>query len=247
MERHISRGAGGHQSGAEASRARDWSHRSGLRSAIGASVPVASAQESGLASREGVRPRSATTPGCSAPTRSRRRGGELERIARETGASIIIETVDTLEGEPADRVAVNLRRAVGHPGHLHPDRPEGAEARGAGLRPLSSEVLTDAHRRAIRDAFFEGFRRQDFNEGLKLGVAAIARVHGVGPARRGEMRPMRRSPEAPLGISTGTAAMTFGPKSAGDSPLVVRNQVRLTLAGRARSSRGPRRRPRRWA
>ena len=44
---------------------------------------------------------------------------------------------------------------------------------------------------------------------------------------------MRRhaAAEAPSGSSTGAAAMTFGPKSAGDSPLIVRNQVRLTLAG----------------
>ncbi len=34
--------------------------------------------------------------------------GELQRVARETGASIIIETVDSLEGKPADRVAVGL-------------------------------------------------------------------------------------------------------------------------------------------
>ena len=39
--------------------------------------------------------------------------GELERIARETGASIIIETVDSLEGEPADRVAISLARQSG--------------------------------------------------------------------------------------------------------------------------------------
>ena len=58
-------------------------------------------------------PRSATAPGSSAPTRSRRPRGELERVARETGASIIIETVDTLEGEPADQVAISLARRSG--------------------------------------------------------------------------------------------------------------------------------------
>ena len=38
---------------------------------------------------------------------------ELERIARQSGASIVIETVDSLEGEPADKAAVNLARRSG--------------------------------------------------------------------------------------------------------------------------------------
>src|SRR5262249_54767899 len=39
--------------------------------------------------------------------------GELERVARQTGASIIIETVDSLGGEPADRFAIDHARRSG--------------------------------------------------------------------------------------------------------------------------------------
>jgi glc operon protein GlcG len=92
------------------------------------------------------------------------------------------------------------------------------------------ELLTDAHRQAIRAAFFEGFRRKDFNEGLKHGVAELARVlASARPAALGA--PRAPIPEAPSGISTNSAALTFGARTTGDSPLVARNQVRLTLAG----------------
>jgi glc operon protein GlcG len=155
--------------------------------------------------------------------------GELERVARETGASIIIETVDTLDGEPADREATRLARQSGIRGVfiLIARKERKLEVLGSGHY---KEIVTEAHRRAIRDAFFEGFRRQDFNEGLKHGVAELARV--MATARHAATNaPRAPVPEAPSGLSTGMAAMTFGPKSAGDSPLVAHNQVRLTLAG----------------
>ena len=49
------------------------------------------------------------------------------------------------------------------------------------------DVLTDARRQAIRAAFFEGFHRQDFNEGLKRGVAAIGEA--LATARRTGVQP----------------------------------------------------------
>jgi glc operon protein GlcG len=155
--------------------------------------------------------------------------GELERVARETGASIIIETVDTLEGEPADRFAVGLARRSGIRGVfiVIARKERKLEVLGSGHY---KDTLTADHRKAIRAAFFEGFRRQDFNEGLKHGVAELARV--LAAARPAAVdAPRAPVPEAPSGISTGTAAMSFGVKTIGDSPLVARNQVRLTLAG----------------
>lgn len=155
--------------------------------------------------------------------------GELTRVARETGASIIIETVDSLQGERADRFAVDLARRSGIRGVfiLIARKERKLEVLGSGRY---KEILTDAHRKAIRDTFFEGFRRQAFNEGLEHGVAELARA--LAPARPAAA-PAPRSPvpEGRSGIATGTAALTFGAATTGDSPLVARNQVRLTLAG----------------
>ena len=71
--------------------------------------------------------------------------GELQRIARETGASIIIETVESLEGEPADRVAVGLARRSGIRGVfiLIARKERKLEVLGSGHY---KEILTDAGR-----------------------------------------------------------------------------------------------------
>jgi glc operon protein GlcG len=155
--------------------------------------------------------------------------GELARVARETGASIILETIESLDGKPADRVAVEHARRTRIRGVfiLIAREERKLEVLGSGRY---KEILTEARRQAIRDAFFEGFRRKDFNEGLKHGVAELARVLAAArPAAA--LAPRAPVPEAPSGIATGTVALSFGAKTAGDSPLVARNQVRLTLAG----------------
>src|SRR5262249_16042587 len=146
-----------------------------------------------------------------------------------TGASIIIETVDTLGGEPADRFAIGQARRSGIRGVfiLIARKEHKLEVLGSGRY---RELLGDNHRRAIIEGFSEGFRRQDFNEGLKDGVTERARVLGSTrpPPANAPRAPV---PEAPSGLSTRMAAISFAPKAGGDSPLVARNQVRLTLAG----------------
>jgi glc operon protein GlcG len=154
---------------------------------------------------------------------------ELERVARQSGASIVIETVDSLEGEPADRFAVNFARRSGIRGIfiLAARKEHKLEVLGSGRY---REILTDTHRRSIVDAFSEGFRRQDYNEGLRRGVAELVKVlESARPVAASSPHPP--VPEARSGLSTEAAAMAFGPRAVGDSPLVARNQVRLTLAG----------------
>src|SRR5262249_35733282 len=100
---------------------------------------------------------------------------ELERVARQSGASIVIETVDSLEGEPADRFAVNLARRSGIRGIfiLVARKEHKLEVLGSGR---SRDILTDAHRREIIEGFSQGFRRNDANDGLRRGVAELAKV-----------------------------------------------------------------------
>ncbi len=154
-----------------------------------------------------------------------RAGVELDRIERATGAAIIIETIETLKGERPDRVAINLAQHSGiHGLFILIARKERK------LEVLASrhyrEALTEARRTAIREAFFEGFKRDDFNEGLKLGVAAIGKT--LAGVHRDPPTPRSTVGEA-LTWSATAAAVTPGSKT--DSPLVVRDQVRLTLAG----------------
>lgn len=155
--------------------------------------------------------------------------GELTRAARESGASIIIETVESLGGEPAERVAIAHARRSGIRGiYLLIARKEHKiETMGS---ERYRELLTRDHIRAISDAFAQGFRRQDYNAGLERGVAELARI--LAATRRvpaeGSHSPL---PEAASDLGAAPSVMTSGARTTGESPLVARNQVRLTLAG----------------
>lgn len=159
--------------------------------------------------------------------------GELTRVARESGASIIVETVDSLDGQSVQRVAIEHARQSGIRGLfvLIARKEHKLEVLGSGRY---RELLTKDHLRAIQGAFLEGFRRQDYNEGLKRGVTELARVMASAqrPAANVADAPNASSP-ALGGTATSTNAVTaaFGSNAGGDSPLVARNQVRLTLAG----------------
>ncbi len=155
--------------------------------------------------------------------------GELERVARETGASVIIETVETTGDEPAERYAIGQARRSGIRGIfvLIARKEHKLEVLGSGHY---RELLSDAHRHEIIGAFAEGFRRQDFNEGLRRGVAELARVMQSARTNPSNV-PRAPVPEAASGLSSGMAALAFGQRTGADSPLVARNQARLTLVG----------------
>jgi glc operon protein GlcG len=157
----------------------------------------------------------------------------LERIERETGVAVLIETIDSLNGESPAEAAVGLARRSGLEGvFVLIARKERK------LEVLASrahrELLTDARRQAIRGAFLDGFRRQDFNDGLARGVAALGEaLAGARPGGRTPLEALaagRRGdvPDTGPAPATSTSAHS-GP--AADSPLIVRNQVRLALAG----------------
>src|SRR5579883_2041995 len=91
---------------------------------------------------------------------------ELEQFQRQTGAAVLIETIDTLAGESAAMAAVRLARRSAIEGFfiLIVRKEHKWEMLAS---PAYREVLTEARRQAIQQAF---------NEGLRRGVAAIGEV-----------------------------------------------------------------------
>ena len=138
----------------------------------------------------------------------------LGRIDRTYKVAVTVETVDSLRGQEIDEVAIRRAEQLGHQGIfvLIARQDRKVEALAA-PRSLVDE-LTRPRLHAIRDAFTAEFRKGDVDSGLIKGVEAAGRALA-------EIRPEVAR----------TAAVTEGGTSAGTSELVVRGQVRLSLAG----------------
>ena len=170
----------------------------------------------------------------------------LAKIERTIGVPVLIETVETLKGETIDEVATRLARRSGAQG-VFILIAQGDEDRGAGLSPLHRGVAAPA-RIKVRSAFIEGFRKKNFDDGLREGVAALdaelasARSEGKvplaeKPASRDESPTRRFLPQSPAASAPGQFEGTrehepgVAAEPAKGKPLVIRNQVRLTLDG----------------
>ena len=105
---------------------------------------------------------------------------KLERIERETKIPIVIETIETLQRESIDEEADRLARELGFPGIFTIIARKERRVDVVASQKYQA-ALAKKRREAIRSAFIAGFRHQDFDEGLRLGVAAI----GEGAGRRG--------------------------------------------------------------
>jgi glc operon protein GlcG len=187
---------------------------------------VASAQDSNRESRRSVSDihDPAGLFGASAIDAARR---ELRRLESETSAGVMIETLESLGGDTAEAAAMDRARRSGIRGIfiLIARKEHKIEVLASReYRPL----LTDAHREAIQTAFIEAFRRKDFDEGLKRGVAAIREV--LVPTHATAGGPSGAAADMPSRTGTAATVLRWPPSTVG-SALVVRNQVRLTLAG----------------
>jgi glc operon protein GlcG len=137
---------------------------------------------------------------------------QIESIERKYNVPVVIETIDSLRGQPIDDVALQrARQAAGHGIYVL------AARRDHKIEVLVSSAfrtrIPEAKRLAIRSAFIEGFKEGDFNAGLQRGVEAITEALSGGekPGAAPETKP--------------------APTESASAPLVLRNQVRLTLAG----------------
>jgi glc operon protein GlcG len=148
---------------------------------------------------------------------------ELERIERETYVATIVETVDSLTG---GKIYEQVHREAQRSGihgifALIAKKERSIEVL---VSRAYSGAVTQPRQEVIRAAFIGGFRRGDFDGGLKQGVAAIG--ESLAAARRaGALPPAERILSGSGGDNAGVAPAALG------GPLVLRNQVRLTLAG----------------
>jgi len=138
--------------------------------------------------------------------------GAAGLLKREVRVPVVIETVKSIQD--LGIVEVAKRR--------HEEKyPDAVYVLMANKEHKISDVLvpetlagrvSEKDRDAVREAFLDGFKRRNFDAGLSQGVKAIvamlARVDSPAPAE-------------PRNIGIGR----------GDSPLVERNQVKLTLEG----------------
>jgi glc operon protein GlcG len=131
---------------------------------------------------------------------------ELEKVERSTGVATMIETVDSIGSDPIDVVLSRHARRWGKDGiFILVDKKDRKFL--LGLTGRYSELLSRSEKETVRDAFLAEFKNGHLDAGLLEGVKAIAKV----------LEEARKSGKLV------TPDLTTG--------LVVRNQVRLSLAG----------------
>jgi glc operon protein GlcG len=130
----------------------------------------------------------------------------------------VIETVESLRGQSIDEAAKQHARQAGYDGIYVLAARRDHKIEVLVSKPWERRI-PDAKRLAIRNAFVEGFKEGDFDAGLVRGVQMIGTVLAAekltetAAPRRAEAE--EEAEERP-------------------SKLVLRNQVRLTLAGARR-------------
>jgi glc operon protein GlcG len=148
---------------------------------------------------------------------------ELARLERETNVAAVIQTVESLRGKPKAEAAAHFARESGIEGLFVLIAKKETQ-----IEVLASRKYRDILTRPRQDAILAGFvdgglKRRDFDAGLKNGVSAIG-TNFSEVVHKGE----RPEPNVPL---TRNLIAEWIPTPADSLPLVVRNQVRLGLAG----------------
>lgn len=158
----------------------------------------------------------------------RKARAELARIDAAHGVAVSVETVTSLKGDTIDEAAVRRAEKLGHKGLfvLIAEKEHKAEAL-ASPRTLFEE-LGKTRLNEVRDAFTAEFRRGRNDDALLEGIKAADKVLA---SVRPSSAPARVIPPGGGFLPSAPAAVGTSGSSAGDSPLVLRQQVRLTLAG----------------
>jgi glc operon protein GlcG len=152
----------------------------------------------------------------------RKARAELERIERTYRVPILIETIDDLNGEPINDAARERDKRAGNKGVYILIARGNRQISNALVPRALADRLPEERRLAIREAFITHFKKADFDSGLLEGIAATEQALKDAAASL----PAEKLPEGERRSEHSGAAA--------DSPLVVRNQVRLALAGARR-------------
>jgi glc operon protein GlcG len=148
---------------------------------------------------------------------------ELRDLESRTGVPTTIATVETLSGKAIEDEAPRMAKEAGLEGVFILITKNERKIQVLVSHKLLGETMK-RQRDAIRTAFIEGFREGNYDEGLKRGVAAINQSL-LSAQRAGEL-PGKSGLDKFLG---GGGGPDSGDEASG--PLVLRNQVRLTLSG----------------
>jgi uncharacterized protein GlcG (DUF336 family) len=141
---------------------------------------------------------------------------QLAQAEQASHISVVIETVESLKGEPIEDVAIQRARQLGGGGVYLLMSKEEHKLSQFKYRRQFADRLPVAKQSEIRMAFTEEFQKGAFDAGLQRGVKLLSdTLIATAPTE----------PTAPHTIASPTI------DTHGDSPLVVRNQVHLTLAG----------------
>ena len=175
---------------------------------------------SGVARGQGPSPSVVDDAGMFSREAIRSANDELAKARRSDGVIVTIQTVDSLRGQPIDEFAVRQAERLGHRGIFvliaKQDHKVEVLASPRSLR----EELGISRLNEIRDAILDEFRKRRIDEGLTAGVKAAGSVlAATRTTRRADTNASFLPGPSPEGSSSGS------------SPLVIRQQVRLSLAG----------------
>jgi uncharacterized protein GlcG (DUF336 family) len=147
---------------------------------------------------------------------------KLRVLESKTGVATLIATIESLNERSIEELAPSMARESGIEGvFILISKNERKIQVLVSHRFLGGTMKRQ--RDVIRTAFIEGFRHGDFDQGLKLGVAAIDESLLLAQ-RAGELS---GKPATPPKATLDSSASLDRPAG----PLVLRNQVRLTLSG----------------
>jgi glc operon protein GlcG len=168
----------------------------------------------------------------------------LKNIEKSTGTPVLIETIDSLKGESIDEVAARLARRSGTQGVFILLARKDSHLEVLASRRYAEALPRDARSR-IRDAFIEGFRERNFDEGLRKAITALGTELAI--ARREKKLPQAEQPPAEGDTSRQIPSQSLFPASSREAsatdkpglpsskapgnPLVLRQRVQLTLEG----------------
>jgi glc operon protein GlcG len=157
---------------------------------------------------------------------------QLERVSRETGVSIAIETIETLNDEPAIGVARRLARRWDTEGVfiLIAKKERVLEEL---VSKSATAHLSEGGKTAIRAAFLDEFRRKNFDRGLSRGVSALADNLMRAPSSASTAKLHLPGPSDSTSVAVKHFSEAAPVESGQSSPpsLVERNRIRLTLRG----------------